>query len=89
MRFLILPGLAAAIEGAYGAAVLPRQQSGGVISAPVWRRDETRSIENDVRRRDHLVKRATADTVPLTLDNPPSKLLYYANSTISEISESI
>ena len=83
MRFSILLGLAVAVEGASGAAVLhhPRQQRGGVISAPVWRRDETRSVENDVRRRDHLVRRATGDTVPLTLDNPPSKLLYYANST--------
>ena len=91
MRFWILLGLAVASDGACGAAVLhhPRQQSGGVISAPVWRRDDTRSIENDVRRRDHFVKRATADTVPLTLDNPPSKLLYYANSATPETSEPI
>jgi hypothetical protein len=85
MKFSLLVGLAVAIQGVCGAAVLhrPREQSGGVISARLWRRDESRSVENDLARRDRLSKRSTADTVPLTLDNPPSKLLYFANSTSS------
>lgn len=54
--------------------------SPGVILAPVWRKDRTRSVVNDHVRRDSLIERATSSTVGLTLDNPSNKLLYYANS---------
>jgi hypothetical protein len=63
-----------------GLVISPRQNTPGVIQAPVWRRDQTRSVENDRMRRSALSKRSTSGTVALTLDNPPSKLLYYANS---------
>jgi hypothetical protein len=85
MKVSILVGLAVAIEGVYGLAVAARQQSGGVVAAPFSRRDGTRSVENDLRRRQELTKRA--NTVTQVLDNPPSKLLYYANSTAPNVSE--
>jgi hypothetical protein len=85
MKISILVGLAVAIEGVCGVAVevmarhqVPRQQGGGVVAAPFSRRDGTRSVENDLRRRQELTKRGS--TVSQVLDNPPSKLLYYANS---------
>ena len=64
-----------------GFAIHPRYNTPGVVTAPVWRKDQTRSVENDLVRRDMLIKRATSGIVGLSLDNPPSKLLYYANST--------
>jgi hypothetical protein len=66
-----------------GFAIHPRYNTPGVVAAPIWRRDQTRSIENDFNRRDMLIGRATSGTLGVTLDNPPSKLLYYANSTES------
>jgi len=82
MKISILVGVTSVLHVVSAYAVGPRQVGGnGVIAAPVWRRDQSRSVENDLARRDLLVKRQTANTVPLALDNPPSKLLYYANST--------
>ena len=61
------------------AAVAPRQQQGvpGVIQAPMWRRDGTRSVEADILRRDHLQRR---QTVSVPLPGASNKLLYFANS---------
>lgn len=82
MKASILVGVTAVLQVASAFAVGPRQvASNGVIAAPVWRRDESRSVENDLARRDLLVKRQS-NTVPVSLDNPPSKLLYYANSNL-------
>ena len=76
------------------AAFLPRQHqeihrdtNPGVISAPLWRRDETRSVENDIRRREQLSKRQTTGTVNLNLRNTANKLLYFANRTPCHIEE--
>jgi hypothetical protein len=80
MKISIVLGVATLLQCISALAVSPRHPS-GVISAPVWRRDETRSVENDLTRRSKLTKRQTADTVALPLDNPPVKLLYFANST--------
>jgi len=80
MKISILVGVTSVLQFVSAAAVGPRQV-GGVIAAPVRRIDKSRSVENDLARRDLIVKRQTANTVALSLDNPPSKLLYYANST--------
>ena len=65
-----------------GVALAPRQQGvPGVIQAPMWRRDGTRSVEADVLRRDHLQRRQTAGTVSVPLPGASNKLLYFANST--------
>ena len=81
MKVSILVGVATVLQVVSAFAVGPRQaaSNNGIIAAPVWRRDESRSVENDLARRDLLVKRQS-DTVPVSLDNPPSKLLYFANS---------
>jgi len=80
MKVSILVGVATVLQVVSAYAVGPRQAgSNGVIAAPVWRRDQSRNVENDLVRRELLVKRQS-NTVPVSLDNPPSKLLYYANS---------
>lgn len=79
MKVSVILGVAALFQCTNAMAVSPRHPF-GVISAPVWRRDQTRSVENDLTRRSQLTKRQTANTVPLALDNPPVKLLYFANS---------
>jgi hypothetical protein len=64
------------------AAFLPRQvvpSTPGVVSAPVWRRDQTRCVESDIRRRDRLSKRQS-NVVPVDLYNTAFRLLYFANS---------
>jgi hypothetical protein len=82
MKISILVGVTSVLQVVSALAVGPRQATGnGVITAPVWRRDQSRSVENDLARRNLLAKRQTANTVPVALDNPPSKLLYFANST--------
>jgi hypothetical protein len=63
-----------------GRVIAPRQDVAGVVQAVIWRRDQTRSVENDLSRRNALINRASSGPVALTLDNTPSKLLYYANS---------
>jgi len=81
MKVSIFLGVAIVLQCFVGALVIsPRQNTLGVVQAPVWRRDQTRSVESDRIRRSTLSKRATSGTVALSLDNPPSKLLYYANS---------
>jgi hypothetical protein len=76
-------GVGLFLQGVASFAIIPRQESStpGVISAPVWRRDQTRSVENDLVRRDFLQKRATSNTVSLDLLSAANKLLYFANST--------
>ena len=81
MKISIIVGVASVLEIVSAFAVGPRQSITGIIAAPVWRRDRSRSVENDLARRDRLLNKRQANTVPLSLDNPPSKLLYYANST--------
>ena len=63
-------------------AIYPRhtQNVPGVVAAPMWRRDRTRSIENDIARRDRLTKR---EAVPVTLQNAEGKLLYFAQGILS------
>jgi len=68
------------LEGLASGFVVPRQKNPGVIAANVFRRDRTRSVENDIRRRSQLLERATSGTVQQILDNTPTKLLYFANS---------
>jgi Eukaryotic aspartyl protease len=50
-----------------------------VVSAPLQRRHDTYNAESDLLRRRHLTKR---QTVSQPLYNPPSKIGYYANSTL-------
>lgn len=80
------PSLALSIAGflqlASAAAILhPRhaQNVPGVVAAPMWRRGRTRSVENDIARRDHLTKR---QTVPVSLENAEGKLLYFAQGIL-------
>lgn len=82
MKVSIFLGVGALLQCVVSAWVIsPRQNAPGVVQAPVRRRDQTRSVHNDYIRRDMLVRRATSGTVGLTLDNPPTKLLYFANSS--------
>ena len=80
---ILLLGIGTVLEGIFvsGSVIHPRFNAPGVVTAPIGRRDRTRSVENDFVRREMLIRRATSGTVGLTLDNSPSKLLYYANST--------
>jgi hypothetical protein len=81
MKVFTVLGTGLFLQFVHGLAVHQRQiDIPGVISAPVWRRDASHSVENDITRRDHLLKRQVSNTVPLTLENAPSKLLYFANS---------
>jgi hypothetical protein len=74
---VLLPCLV--VQCVAAAAVAPRQQGvPGVIQAPMWRRDGTRSVEADILRRDHLQRR---QTVSVPLPGASNKLLYFANST--------
>jgi hypothetical protein len=83
MKVSIIFGVGTVLQVVSGLAVYPRQISDrGFIHAPMWRRDQTRSVENDLVRRSHILKRATTDVVNLSLDNTPTKTLYYANSTL-------
>jgi hypothetical protein len=84
MKGSIFAGLVGVLSGALvidAAVISPRGPVPGVIQAPVWRRDQTRSVENDLARRAHLTKRQVSNTVSLNLDNANNKLLYFANST--------
>src|SRR5579862_1609809 len=79
MKVSILVGVGYLLQCVNALAIAPRQQTvPGVISAPMWRRDETRSVQNDLARRERLLKR---QSVPVTLANSADKLLYFANST--------
>jgi hypothetical protein len=81
----ILLGIGVLVESVTAAAFIPRQLDGvvqGVISAPLWRRDETRSVENDILRRDRLARRQSS-TVNVDLANTADKLLYFANGIAS------
>lgn len=80
MKVSILVGLGAVLQSVNAVAIVPRQQSvPGVVSAPMWRRDGTRSVENDILRRDRLLKR---QSVTLDLISSVDKLLYFANSML-------
>ena len=81
MKIALLVGATVVLQGVQGVALFPRGQVPGVVSAPVWRRDETRNVAADLVRRDHLERRATSSTVSLDLINANNKLLYFANSS--------
>lgn len=83
MKTSFLVGVGLFLQGVTAVAIHPRQESTtpGVVQAPVWRRDETRSVQNDLLRREYLHKRATSNTVSLDLISASNKLLYFANST--------
>ena len=80
MKTLCILVLVSVLQAVNGVAIGPRHPS-GVVQAPIWRRDLTRSVENDLRRREHLSKRQTSNTASLMLSNPPGNLLYLANGT--------
>lgn len=82
MKISILLGVGFFLQCVNGVALAPRQvKTPGVISAPVWRRANIRSVSDDHIRRAHLSRRATG-SVSLPLYNADSKLLYFANITI-------
>jgi hypothetical protein len=67
----------------YGSA-FPRASFHGisrkVVAAPVWRKQDSYSVEHELLRRQYLTKR---QSVSQPLYNPPVKIGYYANGTFS------
>lgn len=91
MKISVFWGIGSVLQGVLvsGFAIHPRDNYPGVVAAPIWRTDQPRSMEDDLVRRDMLIKRATSGTLGVVLDNPPSKLLYYANSTEPKNTETL
>jgi len=88
MKISTILGAALLLESVYGVAIAPRhpQPVPGVLSAPIKRRHNIRSVEHDLARRDvRLAKRA--GTVSLPLQN--AQLLYYANSNFPPLLTSV
>ena len=81
MKVSLFVGAGLFLQCVNGIAVFPRQQQvPGVVSAPVWRRDQTHNVEADLLRRAYLQKRQS-NTVSLNLNGAENKLLYFANRT--------